>query len=157
MSGFFVMFDVKSLILNQLPEGVIGDLAKSIGSDNDTVEKVIGEGIPEIVKEGQKTEGGLFDNLQNTVISKTVASKTGVDEGLVSSIIEKVLPLLKEYIDGKELMKIIGGLSDGFDMDDVQNIAGAIFNNDDKKSSSKQEKSGGFLGNILGGLFGGKK
>ena len=148
--------DIKSLILNQLPGG-LDKIAESVGVDKDMVSKIMDTGVEEIVKEGSKTEGGLFDNIEEKVISKTIAEKSGLDEGIVSKVITFVLPYVKEHIDGKELMKIIGGLSDGFGMDDVKNIAGAIMNDDEKSSTgSTNSKSGGFLGNILGGLFGKK-
>jgi len=34
-----------------------------------------------------------------------------------------------------------------------KNIAGAIMNDDEKSSTDSNKKSGGFLGNILEGLF----
>jgi hypothetical protein len=135
----------------------MGDLAEKVGVDSSVVEKIMDAGIPEVVAQGSKTEGGLFDNLEETVLTKAIASKTGLEEGIISKVISFALPYIKERVDGKEMMDIVKGLSDGFGMDDIQNIAGAIMSDskDDKKSSS-ENKSGGFLGNILGGLFGKK-
>jgi len=150
--------DIKSLILNQLPEGAIGDLAKKVGVDEDVIGKIMDAGSDEIVKEGVKTEGGLFDNLENEVLSDAISKKSGVDKGMVSSVLTVALPFLKKRIDGDELKKILGGLSDGFGMDDIQNIAGAVMSDSKGDGNKKEEKkSGGFLGSILGGFLGGKK
>jgi hypothetical protein len=149
--------DIKNLILSQLPENALDDLAEKVGVDNATVEKIIDAGIPEVIEQGSKTEGGLFDNLEESILSKSISEKTGLDEGTISKVLSFALPYIKDKIDSEELMKIIGGLSDGFGMDDIQNIAGAIMDTDEKDNSEKTEnKTGGFLGNILGGLFGKK-
>ncbi len=145
--------DIKSLILNQLPGG-LDKIVEGAGVDSETVSKIMDAGIPEVIKNGQKTQGDLLDNLETSVLSKTISDKVGIDEGTVSKVLSFALPFIKEHIDSQELMKIIGGLSDGFGMDDVQNIAGAIMNDSNSNNSSKSK--GGFLGNILGGLFGKK-
>ena len=142
--------DIKSLILNQLPGG-LDKIAEGAGVDSETVSKIMDAGIPEVIKNGQKTEGDLLDNLETSVLSKTIASKVGIDENIVSKVLSFALPYVKKNIDTKELSKIIGGLSDGFGMDDVENIAEAVLSN----SGSKNSK-GGFLSGILGGLFGKK-
>ena len=147
--------DIKSLIINQLPNG-LGDIVEKTGVDKETIEKIMDSGAGEIVKNGSKTEGSLFENIEEEVVSEAVAQKSGVDKGTVSKVVAVALPYIKKHIDGEELTKIIKGFSDGFGMDDVQNIAGAIMNDDSKSGRKGNSKKGGFLGNILGGLFGGK-
>jgi uncharacterized protein YidB (DUF937 family) len=146
--------DIKDLILSQLPEGAIGDLAQKAGVGEDVIGKIMDAGSDEITKNGLKTEGGLFENIEKEVVGGAIAEKTGLDKDMVSKVLDVALPFMKERIDGDELKKIIGGLSDGFGMDDIQNIAGAVFDENNKEKSGS--KSGGFLGNILGGLFGKK-
>lgn len=151
-----INMDIKRLILDQLPEGTIDMLAKKVGIDGATIDKIMEAGIPEVVKQGSKTEGGLFDNLEETVVSKSVSLKTGLDESTVTKVISVALPFIKERVDGEELMKIIEGFSDGFGMDDVENIAEVILGEDNKRETKTEEKLGGFLKNILGGFFGKK-
>jgi hypothetical protein len=148
--------DIKSFILNQLPTDAVDKIAAKAGVKGDVIKKIMSAGSEEIVKEGVKTEGGLFDNLENTILSKTIASKTGLDEGIVSKVLKVALPYIKERIDGDELKKIIGGLADGFGMDDIQNIASAVLSGNDSQKEKKSSGSG-LLGGLLGGLFGGKK
>ena len=146
--------DIKNLIMGQLPNGIIDSLEEKTGVDKNTIDKIIDAGLPEVVDHGLKTEGGLFDNIAEDIVTKKIKEKTGLDEGTISKVLSFVIPFVKEHIDGNEMKKIIGGLSNGIGMDDLENVAGAILNNGSSKENSK---SGGFLGNILGGLFGGKK
>lgn len=150
--------DIKNLILSNMPEGSMDELVKMTGVDTDTVDKIMDAGMPEVIEQGMKTEGGLFDNLENKIITAAVVEKTGLDEGVVASVLDKILPFIKERIDSKELMTIIGGLSNGFGMDDIQNIAGAVMSGNDSKKENQdisgvEDKKTGFLGGILGGLF----
>ncbi len=148
--------DIQSLIFNRLPGG-LDKIISSTGVEKKDVEKIMKVGVPEIVKEGQKSEGDLFDNLSETVLTKTIADKTGLGEEMVQKVISFVLPLIRENIDSAEMMKIIGGLSDGFGIDDLKNIAEAVFNNDDNKKESKgDEKKSGMLKKILGSFWGKK-
>jgi len=149
--------DIEKLILNQLPTETIDEIVSKVGVDKGTIKKIISGGSEEIIKNGTKTAGDLFDNLEITTLSKSISEKINVDKDTVSKVLLEIIPFLKKYVNTSELMKIVGGLSDGFGIDDIENIAGAILdnnNNGEKNNSQKSKKN--ILGNILGGLFGKK-
>ena len=139
--------DIEKLILSQLPGG-LDKIIENTGVDRDTVSKIIKTGSEELVKEGIKTKGGLFENIEKNIIIKTITEKTGIDTNIVSKVIDFALPYIKEHVDGGKILSVIKGLSDGVGMDDVENIAGSILGGTGKK--------GGFLGGIFKTIFGKK-
>ena len=153
------MNNIENIILNNFLEG-IEDIVKKTGIDKNIVKKVIEDSVPEIIKNGKKTDGGLFDNLNETEISKKISKKNNIDHKETVGIINIAIKFIGDKIDGQEAKKILNGLSDGIGIDDVENIASALLtkkNLGEGKSKNEKKFVGGLLGDILGNFLGGRK
>ena len=160
------------MITKNLPEGAMDKVAEMAGVDADMVGNILKEGAPAVAGSLSKNlgeegfldkamgavsggEGGVLAMVlgsQTDTIAKTIASKVGISEGIVKTVLDKVMPYILDAVKGgkinAEMLGAVAGLADGVDMSDVKNIASAVMGGD-KKSA------GGIMG-MLGGLFGKK-
>lgn len=158
-------------------QGLMGALSnKHDGSILDNLGGLFGGGVNEEVKtDGDKILGHVLGNKRQGV-EKIIGEKSGIDMASVGNILKVAAPILMGVL-GKQTRQnnvsspndlggLLGGLLGGNDAQEEQSFLEKILDSDGDGSviddvagmvlGSAKNKNGGGIGNILGGLFGGR-
>ncbi|GGD50473.1 hypothetical protein GCM10011514_13400 [Emticicia aquatilis] len=123
-------------IVGNIAQSVIGNLMEKFGLSNSAAAGVVGSMLPSVL-------GGLINKTNDP-------DDSSIDMG---GLMGAITGGKTSGIDfGSILSQGAGALADGkLDMNDLMNIAGSAMG-----GGHNQQQSGGGLGSLLGGLFGGK-
>jgi len=161
--------NIAKMLMNNLPDGALENVAQGAGINTDIVTKVVGAAAPSVagsLAKNMQSDSGFIEKalgmaesgdeggIVNIVLGSQaesalalIAEKFGISSSIVKTVIAKIMPFILDNVKSgaitPEMMKAAAGLADGVDMEDVKNIAGAVMG----------KKSGGVLG-MLGGMFG---
>lgn len=172
------------LIKDHSQDAIVNNPAIPNEHNNDAMQTILGAitgGMQQQVQSGQggmaglagllggqsgTSGGGLMSNpIVSGIAQQAISglmSKFGIGNGAASGIVSQVLPGVMGSMISKtndphdssfNMADIMGVMSDGkVDMNDIMNIAGKFMGG----GGQQQKQSGGGLGGLLGGLFGGK-
>ncbi len=124
----------QSPVVSGISQNAIGSLMDKFGISGATAQSIVGAVLPIVLK---------------TVISKM--NNSGDSSMNANSVLGSLLAGSGANTGGFDFSQVTSALADGkLDMNDLKNIGGSLFG-----SNKKEDKEGG-LGDMLGGLFGGK-